>query len=137
QVINDNGTPVDASASVIRNLLRVADFLPLLYGFGLVSLLISKDFKRLGDLAAGTVVIYQERPAKPVPLPIGPSRQPLFPLSLAERRVLIDFAERGATLNPARRAELAGVLTHFQNEHNTDAVETLLANARWLRGEQG
>ncbi len=139
QVINDNGTPVDGSASVIRNLLRAADFLPLFYGFGLVSLLVNRDFKRLGDLAAGTVVIYQERPVKPIPLPVGPSWQPLFPLSLTERRVLIDFAERSAALNPARRAELAGVLdvlAAFQNEHNTDAVETLLANARWLRGEQ-
>ena len=137
QVINDNGTPVDTSASVIRNLLRAADFLPLFYGFGLVSLLVNRDFKRLGDLAAGTVVIYQERPAKSIPLPVGPSRQPLFPLSLAEQRVLIDFAERSAALNPARRVELATLLTAFQNEHNTDAVETLLASARWLWGAQG
>ncbi len=137
QVINDNGTPVDESASVIRNLLRAADFLPLFYCFGLVSMLMNREFKRLGDLAAGTVVIHRERPSEPIPLPAGPLRRPLFPLSLAEQRVIIDFGERSATLNPARQAELAELLTALYSERNADAVAALLANARWLRGEQG
>ena len=52
-VLSDNGTPVTFGASVTRNLLRAVDFLPMLYAFGLVSMLVSRDFKRLGDLAAG------------------------------------------------------------------------------------
>ena len=52
------GGPVTPAASVTRNLLRVADFLPLGYAFGIVSMLLNRDCKRLGDLAdldAGSV----------------------------------------------------------------------------------
>jgi uncharacterized RDD family membrane protein YckC len=63
-VLNDDGTPVRWPAALTRNLLRAVDFLPFFYGIGLLAMLTSRDFKRLGDLAAGTVVVYQaERPA--------------------------------------------------------------------------
>ena len=62
-VLNDDGTPVRWPAALTRNLLRAADFLPLLYGVGLMSILANRDFKRLGDLAAGTVVVYDSRAA--------------------------------------------------------------------------
>ena len=65
RVVHDDGTPVGAVASVIRNLLRVADFLPLFYAAGLVSCLVDRDFRRLGDLAAGTLVVHSEPPLKP------------------------------------------------------------------------
>lgn len=58
RVLHDDGTPVAWRASVIRNTMRAVDFLPLMYGFGLVSAILNRDFKRLGDLAAGTIVIY-------------------------------------------------------------------------------
>src|SRR5512145_3076647 len=57
-VLNDDGTPVRWPAALTRNLLRAADFLPLLYGVGLIAMLLNRDFKRLGDLAAATVVVY-------------------------------------------------------------------------------
>ena len=63
RVVMDNGLPLTPPASLIRNLLRVADFLPFLYGFAIVSMLVRRDFKRLGDLAAATLVVYAERPA--------------------------------------------------------------------------
>ena len=59
RVLNDDGTPVQWPGALTRNLLRAVDFLPFLYGTGLVSMLMNRDFKRLGDLAAGTVVVYQ------------------------------------------------------------------------------
>ncbi len=59
KVVMDNGLPVTPAASLTRNLLRVADFLPFLYGFATVCLLTRRDFKRLGDLAAATLVVYQ------------------------------------------------------------------------------
>jgi len=49
-VVMDNALPVTPAASVIRNLLRVADFLPFAYGVGIVAILCRADFKRLGDL---------------------------------------------------------------------------------------
>jgi uncharacterized RDD family membrane protein YckC len=63
RVVMDNGLAVTSSASLIRNLLRAVDFLPFLYGFAVVSMLLRHDFKRLGDLAAATLVVYAERPA--------------------------------------------------------------------------
>src|SRR5580765_4443185 len=59
-VLNDDGSPVRWPAALTRNLLRAVDFLPLAYGFGLAAMLANRDFKRLGDLAAGTVVVYRE-----------------------------------------------------------------------------
>src|SRR5260370_41747798 len=41
----------------IRNILRVIDFLPYAYGVGMVVLFINGKGKRLGDLAAGTIVV--------------------------------------------------------------------------------
>ena len=59
-VLNDDGTPVRWPAALARNLLRAVDFLPFFYGFGLAAMLINRDFKRLGDLAANTLVAYRD-----------------------------------------------------------------------------
>jgi uncharacterized RDD family membrane protein YckC len=134
KVIHANGTPVDWPAALIRNLLRAVDFLPVLYGFGLVAMLCNRDFQRLGDLAAGTVVIYRD-PSETAPhLPPGPALPPPFPLNPAEQQLLIDFAERGATLNPDRQAELADLLASYTGLYGVVGVERLRAYARWLAG---
>jgi uncharacterized RDD family membrane protein YckC len=57
RVVRERGTPVDLPASAIRNLLRLIDILPTAYLVGLASILITKRNQRLGDLAAGTLVI--------------------------------------------------------------------------------
>ena len=134
KVIHANGTPVDWPAALIRNLLRAVDFLPLLYGFGLVAMLCSRDFQRLGDLAAGTVVIYRDPSETAPPLPPGPALPPPFVLSPAEQQLLIDFAERGAILNPDRQAELADLLASYTGLYGVVGVERLRAYARWLAG---
>ena len=134
-VVHANGSPVDWSAALIRNLLRAADFLPVLYGFGVIAMFSNRDFQRLGDLAAGTIVIYRDPPAMAPTLPPGPALPPP-PLSLAEQQLIIDFAERGATLNPARQAELADLLAGFTRLPGIAGVERLRAYARWLAGDQ-
>ncbi len=133
-VVYANGTPVDWSAALIRNLLRAVDFLPVLYGFGIIALCSSRNFQRLGDWAAGTVVIYRDPPILAPVLPPGPAWSPP-PLSLAEQQLIIDFAERGATLNPARQAELAELLAGFTRLSGDAGVERLHAYARWLAGD--
>ena len=60
KVIQDTGIPVTPAASVIRNFLRIADFFPFLYANGLIAMMCNRQFKRLGDLAAGTLVVYQD-----------------------------------------------------------------------------
>jgi uncharacterized RDD family membrane protein YckC len=133
KVINDDGTPVDTPASLIRNLLRAVDFLPVAYGFGLIAMLLNRNFQRLGDLAAGTMVIYQDRPTSKPKLPDGPVQQPLFPLTTHEQRLIIQFAERSAQLSPERQEELANML--FPLNNTLESTQALLANARWLLGE--
>lgn len=136
QVVLANGAPVDWPAALIRNLLRAVDFLPAFYGFGVAALLISRDFQRLGDLAAGTLVIYRDPPVKPLALPPGPALPPPLPLSAAEQQWLIDFAERGSALNPERQEELAALLADCTSGlRGVAAVERLRAHARWLVGE--
>jgi uncharacterized RDD family membrane protein YckC len=135
KVIHADGTPVDWPAALIRNLLRAADFLPVFYGFGLTAMLCNRDFQRLGDLAAGTVVIYRVPPAAPPQLPPGPALPPPFPMSPAEQQLLIDFAERSLTLNPARQVELAELLADATRLHGITGVERLRAHARWLVGD--
>ncbi len=112
RVVHDDGTPVGLPASLIRNLLRVVDFLPAFYGVGLVSTLVDRDFRRLGDLAAGTLVVHQRRglgrSAAP-PLEALPAAPPPG-LSLATQQALLAFRERAPRLSSARRAELAETL---------------------------
>ena len=135
KVVHADGTPVGWSAALIRNLLRAVDFLPVFYGLGIVAMLSNRDFQRLGDLAAGTVVIYRDPPIITPKPASGPALPPPLPLSPAEQRMLIDFAERGAALHPERQAELADLLADFTRLRGIAGVERLRAHARWLMGE--
>lgn len=57
RVVMTDGGPETATASVVRNVVRLVDFLPVLYGIGLVSMLATTHSQRLGDLAGGTYVV--------------------------------------------------------------------------------
>jgi uncharacterized RDD family membrane protein YckC len=61
RVITDSGRPVSAQDAILRNLMRIVDYLPSLYAIGIITSLISPQNKRVGDYVAGTVVIL-ERP---------------------------------------------------------------------------
>jgi uncharacterized RDD family membrane protein YckC len=60
RVIHNNGDPINLPESVIRNLVRMIDMLPSFYGLGLVIMFIDSRSRRLGDLAAGTLVVYDK-----------------------------------------------------------------------------
>jgi len=137
-VLNDDGTPVRWPAALTRNLLRAADFLPLFYGLGLVAMLMSRDFKRLGDLAAGTVVVYQlERRAVAKKIPEAPAVVPPIALQLAEQRALLELAERSATLTKERVEELAELPTPLvANLDGTRAAARLIGMANYIAGRQ-
>lgn len=134
RVVRDDGTPVDWTASVLRNLLRFADGLPFGYQVGLASIMMSKDFKRLGDLAAGTVVIYADRVLPPAQLPAAKPRQVTVGLNPREQRAILDFAERAESWGPERSEELAGLLRPMVG--STQRVPRLLGMARYLMGER-
>lgn len=112
-VVHVDGTPVQARAAIVRNVLRAVDFLPVGYMVGLVTMVVAGAGRRLGDLAAGTLVVHTDGhrdvdarawdEAGAEPLPVA--------LTTRERRAVVDFALRARRLSPARAEELARTAT--------------------------
>lgn len=136
RVVTLSGAPIGISQSIARNLLRAVDFLPVGYGIGLVATLFTKRFQRLGDLAAGTVVIYGNRPepmrrptnSRPV-IAVAPKSPPVL-LRREEQQALIAFADRLPTWSAERAKEIgnhAEPLTGFRGEEGTRQL-TAMAN---------
>jgi uncharacterized RDD family membrane protein YckC len=138
QVVMDSGLPVTPGASIVRNLLRAADFLPFLYTFGCATLLLRSDFKRLGDLAAGTLVVYSESVTLHGALPAAEPLPPARPLSRAEQAAVVAWAGRGSRLTPARFEELAELARGIAPAPaGAPAAPRLLGVAHWLLGHRG
>jgi uncharacterized RDD family membrane protein YckC len=143
KVLHESGTPVDWSASMIRNLLRAVDFLPFLYGFGLISMIMNKDFKRLGDLAAGTVVVYEDYNSTQLPFSkkkktdqfpdVTPKAMPIV-LPLEEQEAIINFAQRAQHLSKERAIELANLVTPLTGKTEEAGIQTLYQLANGLIG---
>jgi uncharacterized RDD family membrane protein YckC len=109
KVVMESGLPVTPAASIARNILRVADFLPFAYAGAIVSILVRGDCRRLGDIAAGTLVVYSSRVTSPSPLsdvaPVPPART----LTLADQAALVALAARAPRLTSERLDELAAL----------------------------
>lgn len=60
RVLRTDGLPTDLTATMIRNLVRIIDFLPIFYSLGTISMFISLQSRRLGDYAAGTLVVHDK-----------------------------------------------------------------------------
>jgi uncharacterized membrane protein SpoIIM required for sporulation len=118
RVVREGGYSVTFGVSAVRNLVRILDMQPgFLYLVGLGSLLFTKHARRLGDLVAGTIVVREDvRATAPEPAPIarqaeaGTAAALQTSLSEDEYLVLDRFVERWSTLEPLRRAALAGQL---------------------------
>jgi uncharacterized RDD family membrane protein YckC len=114
RVVDVRGGPISVIQAVIRNLVRIVDFLPSYYLIGAVAIFVTKRNQRLGDLAAGTVVV-RERQAVSLRdlgpgMPAGTSvSQPRWGQRLEPqlRRFVVAYAGRRAQLPPARRLDLA------------------------------
>jgi uncharacterized RDD family membrane protein YckC len=139
KVVMDNGLPVTPAASLTRNLLRVADFLPFAFGAAIVTMLLRRDSKRLGDLAAATLVVHQpQRPLKTrlegVP-PVVPAR----PLTPTDQAALVALAARAPTLTVERLDELAALATVVSGDGGRvgpNATRRVLGVAQWALGKR-
>jgi uncharacterized RDD family membrane protein YckC len=113
RVIQDSGRPITPYDAILRNLLRIVDSLPSLYAIGIVTMLISKENKRVGDYAAGTVVIH-EKPLEGVnsiwsvaaPAQAAPT-VPSAQLNMDELQLVETFFERRLNLDPEVRRSMA------------------------------
>jgi uncharacterized RDD family membrane protein YckC len=139
RVIMDNGLPVTPAASLTRNLLRAADFLPFLYGFAVVSMLLRRDAKRLGDLAAATLVVYQPRPAARIPdIDIAPLA-PAIVVTPRDQAAVIALAARAPRLTSARVDELAALAAAVvgnEGRSGPEVTRRVLGVAQWFLGRR-
>lgn len=134
QVIHSDGTPIGWAGSLTRNLLRVIDLLPFAYCTGILSILNSANFQRLGDLAAGTLVVYQARISARQPMPQVRACPAPLPLTLAEQQAIINFTERHQHLSTQRSEELAAIIAPALQIPKTQAVTRLHSIARGIVG---
>jgi uncharacterized RDD family membrane protein YckC len=133
RVVHDDGTPVGWSAAIVRSLIGFVDWLPFGYALGLCSCLFHPSFKRLGDLAAGTVVVHaRRRPATRWSGTVAAQAPPVA-LRREEQRAVVEFAERSPLLTNERREELAAIVPQLSAGGGADR---LLAQARWLAGDR-
>lgn len=131
-----DGTPVGWGPALVRNVLRTVDFLPVLYGLGLGTMLLNDRFQRLGDIAAGTVVLYRPSEARRYEAPPATPIAPPIPLSPEEAQAVLSFAERAPRLTAERTEELAGLAQPLMTPDQPRDVGRLLGMARWLAGER-
>jgi len=139
KVVMDSGLPITPAASLIRNLLRFADFLPFGYGFAIVSMLIRSDSKRLGDIAASTLVVHQPRLAPRVVLDSVTPLAPVRPLAPRDQAAVIALAARAPTLTVERLDELAALAASVSGDAGRAGPEVtrrVLGVAQWLMGRR-
>lgn len=139
RTVQDNGSPMTFSTSLIRNLLRTIDTLPMFYVVGMGLILYSPRAQRLGDLFSGSMVVYLHQ-QNPLPRPkvlrnLTPM-QPPYPISREEEQAIISFADRFDKLSPTRQAELAEELGFFLDLPEHERTQGLLSIANYLLGEQ-
>jgi uncharacterized RDD family membrane protein YckC len=124
RVVRMGGAPVGFLASCLRNVLRIVDSLPGFYLVGILFVLFTKHNQRLGDLAAGTIVVRERRqrtalpagtaagaggPAPaPAPAPADLALYDVSAVSAEELATVRRFLDRRATLTPEARSRLAG-----------------------------
>jgi uncharacterized RDD family membrane protein YckC len=134
--VMDNGLPITPAASFTRNLLRVADFMPIAYGFAVISMLTRRDFKRLGDIAAATLVVYRSQPVRKLALLNMEPIAPAVPLALRDQSAIIALAVRAGDVTQERLDELAAIAAPVTGETGSGPATTrrVLGVARWLLG---
>jgi uncharacterized RDD family membrane protein YckC len=139
RVVMDNGLPITPAASLTRNLLRVADFMPFLYTFAAVSMLLRRDSKRLGDLAAATLVVYQPKPAARIPLGEIAPLAPAIALTPRDQAALIALTARATRLTEARVDELAALAAPVSGDAGQSGprvTQRVLGVAQWYLGRR-
>ncbi|HEX8102367.1 MAG TPA: RDD family protein [Solirubrobacteraceae bacterium] len=117
RVVRASGRPVGFVTSAIRNVLRLVDFLPTFYALGVAAVFVSSRNQRLGDMAAGTVVVRDRKGGRTravTPLPAGPALDTggwdVSAVTAEEVAAVRRFLERRPTLADGPRAALAAHL---------------------------
>lgn len=112
--MRDGGYPVDFGASLVRNLIRIGELMLGTYALSAIAMMLSPENKRLGDIAAGTIVVRDARLRLSDVLRDEVRPEPVYSatryLSGDERSLIKRFLERRDELTPERRRALAAQL---------------------------
>ncbi|MBV9737408.1 MAG: RDD family protein [Candidatus Eremiobacteraeota bacterium] len=103
RVVRDGGFAIDFTSSLVRNLVRVLEAALGFYAISALSTLLSSENKRLGDFAAGTIVVRDSR----ITAPVAPRSESAIRLTPQERALIDRFLERRESLAAAQRQALA------------------------------
>jgi len=114
RVVSHAGGAASIGALLVRNVFRLIDALPAFYGVGLVVALISRNNLRWGDMAAGTVLVYQRTQAL---LPLEAFRRSPGALETQSAELVFELLERWSTLEPQARVTLARQLLLRHGAH--------------------
>ena len=133
-VVNDDLSPVTLGTSLVRNLLRMVDFLPLFYLGAVITMLSNRRFQRLGDLAAGTLVISSTSTAQAAAVVDVEPLAPAIQLSRSEQTTLVEFLQRSSQISQPRQQELASILEGITHDKGEDGVDRLRRYGAWYLG---
>jgi uncharacterized RDD family membrane protein YckC len=124
RVVQRNGLAIDLGHSMVRNVFRIVDLLPGYYVVGLISMLLSPSGERLGDHAAGTLVIRLDRPpaAPELATSVNPdslslTREQLARIGPREVRLIRGTLRRLETIPEDRREPLLTEVTETLRQH--------------------
>jgi uncharacterized RDD family membrane protein YckC len=116
RVVRLGGFPIGFLASAVRNTLRLVDFLPGSYLIGCVTILVTEHNQRLGDLAAGTLVVRERKATSKLPPPrpvVTEAAHPTWDVStitVSELQTVRQFLDRRTSIAPQARLQLAYTL---------------------------
>ena len=142
RVVKTSGYPITPVTALIRNVVRLVDWLPAFYAVGVITMIANRHARRLGDLVAGTMVIKEKRyaslsslssarrtlaPSRPSdvqrasglqePAPLAGSGAQLSRLTREDEALIRDFLNRRHTLSPRRRDDLARQIAAVVHGH--------------------
>ena len=142
RVVKTSGYPITPITALIRNVIRLVDWLPAFYAVGVITMIANRHARRLGDLVAGTLVIKEKRYASlsslssarsrpapsrpgdvqraaglPEPAPLADSGAQLDRLTRADEALIRDFLNRRHALAPRRRDDLARQIATIVHGH--------------------
>jgi len=106
RIVSVEGTVPGAGALIVRNLFRFIDGLPMLYVVGLAFAMTTRRHQRIGDLAAGTLLVYEDA-SKADSLGGLPAAGASSGMSTADAELVQDLIDRWEQLDPANRLDLA------------------------------
>ncbi|HEX6251391.1 MAG TPA: stage II sporulation protein M [Gemmatimonadaceae bacterium] len=138
RVVQEDGLSVSFAASAVRNIMRLVDLQPgLLAGAGIISMLVTRRSKRIGDIVAGTIVVRERPIAVAGAQPQERTAAGDTALSEPEFNLLHRYVERRSALRADERNRLARIVAdrlrpHLAAHSGPDAAALLRLHAREL-----